>query len=110
MEANPVFQTLCNYDADFMVTEGFPIPRKLIQDVLGLSKHQVLKELRKLREKGLVKLVRVNYYDDYDCENHLLIGYEVTDLGQKTDEYKSAHEDVRRRIQECLEMDIGGID
>lgn len=108
MKVRSVFQILCNYNADFMINFGYPIPRKVIQDELGLSKHQVLKELQKLREKGLVSLVRINYYDDYDCENHLLIGYTVTDLGKKSNEYRIAHEDVRRRIHKHFGIDIGG--
>lgn len=52
----------------------------------------------------------MNYYDDYDCENHLLIGYAVTDLGEKTNEYRIAYEDVRRRIKQHFGMDIGGLD
>lgn len=110
MPTKSVFQVLCNHYADFMSSFGYPIPRKIIQDELGLSKYQVLKELRNLREKGLVRLVRINYYDDYDCENHLLIGYAVTDLGEKTNEYKIAYENVRRRIKQHFGMDIGGLD
>lgn len=110
MPTKSVFQVLCNHYADFMITFGYPIQRKVIQDELGLSKYQALKELRNLREKGLVRLVRINYYDDYDCENHLLIGYAVTNLGKKTNEYKIAYEDVRRRIKQHFGMDIGGLD
>nr|DAT02838.1 MAG TPA: hypothetical protein [Caudoviricetes sp.] len=57
-----------------------------------------------------MRLVRINYYDDYDCENHLLIGYAVTNLGKKTNEYKIAYENVRRRIKQHFGMDIGGLD
>lgn len=110
MLVKSIFQVLCNHYADFMITFGYPIPRKVIQDELGLSKYQVFKELRNLREKGLVRLVRINYYDDYDCENHLLIGYAVTNLGKKTNEYKIAYENVRRRIKQHFGMDIGGLD
>lgn len=109
MKADIVFQTLCNYDANFMANQGYPIPRKVIQETTGLSKYKTLKELQELRNKGLVELKRLNYYDDWDCKNYLIIGYVVTDKGKTTNEYNAAHEKVRKLMKECFKMNIGGL-
>lgn len=102
MTAKSVFQILCDYNADFMSNFGYPIPRKVIQESLGLSKSKTLKELQKLRKEGLVKLSRVSCYDDYSCESFILIGYLITEKGRETVEYKSALESVNKRIIKCF--------
>lgn len=84
------------------------IPSTYISKTIGKSLYQTRKELKKLKEEGLV--VSDRYCMVGEDQNYIVSGYIITDKAKSTPEYKQAWEKERRLCKEILDIDIGDPD
>ena len=81
-----------------------PIPSTIIADELKISVYQVRKELKKLKEMGLV--VSIMYCDKTKFGNFIIRSYTITEKARDTKEYKTAYENAEKVMRECFEMQM----
>ena len=98
---NDVLYAICRVYMNIM-TNRIPIPSTTIADELKISVYQVRKELKKLKEAGLV--VSIMYCDINQFGNFILRGYTITEKAKDTKEYKTAYEESEKVMKECFEM------
>jgi DNA-binding PadR family transcriptional regulator len=70
--------------------------------------YQIRKELKRLKEQGLIESVR--YCEVGEDRNYLVSGYQITDKAKDTPEYKKAWEEEREICKKAFGIDIGGVD
>ena len=97
---NVLYAICCVYIGD--MCNWIPIPSTIIADELKISVYQVRKELKKLKEMGLV--VSIMYCDINQFGNFILRGYTITEKAKDTKEYKTAYEESEKVMKECFEM------
>lgn len=83
----------------------YPYPSTGLCDVCNLSLYQTRKQLKKLKEMGLVESCIECVVDEE--RNFIIRGYRVTEKGKKTDEYKKALSEERQICKEIFGIDIG---
>ena len=104
---NEVLYHLCFHCVSIM--QGWiPMPSTCLSQTLGISLYKTRKELKRLKEDGLVKVVR--YCEVGEDRNYLMCGYQITDKTKTTPEYKRAWEEEREICKQALVIDIGGAD
>ena len=82
-----------------------PLPSTLLCVDCNLSLYQTRKQLKKLKEMGLVESCIECVVDEEI--NFIIRGYRLTEKGKKTDEYKKAWDEERQNCKECFGIDIG---
>lgn len=98
---NNVLYVLCRHCLSIM--DGwYPYPSTVIAEQLGISLYRVRKELKRLKELGLVVSTMYCWEEEYG--NYILRGYTITDKARATKEYKEAYEREEKIRQECLSM------
>lgn len=101
---NEVLYALCRHCVG--ITQGWiPMPSTCLSQTLGKSLYQTRKELKRLKEQGLV--VSDRYCQVGEDRNYLMCGYTITDKAKSTQEYKTAWEEERRVCKEAFDIDIG---
>lgn len=100
---NDVLYAICCVYMDIM-TNRIPIPSTIIANELKISVYQARKELKKLKEAGLV--VSTIYCDINQFGNFILRGYTITEKAKDTKEYKTAYEESEKVMKECFEIGI----
>lgn len=101
---NEVLYALCRHCVS--IVQGWvPMPSTCLSQILGKSLYQTRKELKRLKEQGLV--VSVRYCEVGEDRNYLMCGYSITDKAKSTREYKTAWEDERKICKEAFGFDIG---
>lgn len=104
---NDVLYVLCRHCASIM--QGWiPLPSTCISKDLGKSLYQTRKELKRLKEQGLVQSDRYCVVDE--DRNYLISGFQITDKGKDTPEYKKAWAEEREICKEAFGIDIGEAD
>lgn len=100
---NRVLYTLCRHNLNIM--DGWlPFPSTAISRILDISLYKTRKELKKLKEQGLVESCIDSISDDEGtC---VLRGYRITEKAKETEEYKKAFEEERKICKECFGIDI----
>lgn len=84
---NEILYQICRNDLFLM--DWHPYPSTLISKRVGMSLCKTRKELKKLKEQGLIKSV---IYSEVDEEqNYIFRGYESTEKAKSTEEYKKAY-------------------
>lgn len=81
------------------------MPSTYLSQTLGKSLYQTRKELKRLKEQGLV--VSDRYCQVGEDRNYLMCGYTITDKAKSTHEYKTAWEEERQVCKEAFDIDIG---
>lgn len=100
---NKVLYHLCRHCVGIM--DGWiPYPSTCLARVCEMSLYQTRKELKKLKEQGLV--VADRYCEIGEDRNYLISGYTITEKAKETEEYKMAFEEERKICQECFNIDI----
>lgn len=101
---NKVLYHLCQHDVSIM--DGWvPFPSTALSQVCGMTLYQTRKELKKLKEQGLVTSDMQIIHDDEGTT--ILRGYIITKKGMQTEEYKKAYNEERELCKKCFEIDIG---
>lgn len=101
---NETLYALCQHCVS--ITQGWiPIPSTCLSQTLGKSLYQTRKELKQLKEQGLV--VSERYCQVGEDRNYLVSGYQITDKAKSTQEYKIAWEEERRICKDVFDIDIG---
>ena len=102
---NDILYHLCSHSVNIM--DGWlPYPSTALSKVCNLSLYEIRKELKRLKEQGLVASDR--YCEQTDEGNYIVNGYILTEKARKTEEYKRAWREERRLFKECFGIDIGG--
>lgn len=101
---NDVLFHLCRHYVSIMYG-WVPMPSTVLCQTVGKSLYQTRKELKRLKEQGLVESVRhCNVTED---GNYLLSGWKITDKAKETPEYKKAYEEEREICLKAFDIDIG---
>lgn len=101
---NDVLLHLCRHCVSIM-GGWFPMPATILCESVGMSLYQTRKELRRLKEQGIVKSVR--YCEVTEDGNRLVSGWQTTDKAKDTPEYKMAWAEERGICREAFGIDIG---
>lgn len=99
-----VLEAFCEIFCDYIINQGYSIPRQFIKSKCNISDYKSLKALKSLREKGLVKLVREYYEGDLEEEAFMMIGYRPTDKLEATELYKTIKKEVEKEIREHFKL------
>ena len=102
---NDVLYHLCRHCVS-IVQGWIPLPSTVLSQDINKSLYQTRKELKKLKEQGLILSVR--YCEVGEDRNYLMAGYQITDKAKETPEYKKAWEEERQICKEAFGIDIGG--
>lgn len=101
---NEILYHLCRHCVSIM--DGwYPFPSTVLSEICNISLYKVRKELKTLKEKGLV--VSNRYCEFTEEGNILLNGYTITNKAKETEEYKKAYEEENKLCKECFGIDIG---
>ncbi len=103
---NDVLYKLCRHCVGIM-GGWHPYPSTLLKESCGLSLYQTRKELKKLKEQGLVESVMECLSDDEG--NYILRGFSITDKAKQTDEYIKAWNEEREICKRIFDIDIGEV-
>ena len=106
---NDVLLQICRHAVGLNVS-WLPYPSTAIARSLEKPLKTVRKELKCLKEQGLVRPARHHEYDDWDCRMHIYNGYAITEAARKTEEYKAAYEEEREIVKEIFGYDIGPLE
>jgi hypothetical protein len=107
-DKDKIFSILCRHSCSVM--DGWiPLPSTVIHEqVPHITLYAVRKHLKQLKQEGLIAS---DLYVEQGEERPILIrGYTVTKAGQKTNEYRLAHEIERELCKDCFDIDIGDVD
>ena len=99
-----VLEAFCEIFCDYIINQGYSIPRQFIKSKCNISDYKSLKALKSLREKGLIKLVRHYYAQHPEEECFLEIGYVPTDKLEATELYKTIDKKVEEEIKEHFKL------
>ena len=101
---NEILYHLCRHYVSIM--DGWiPFPSTCLSQVCEMSLYKTRKELKKLKEQGLV--VSDRYCEVGEDGNYLINGYTITEKAKETEEYKKAYDEERWLCQECFNIYIG---
>ena len=100
---NNVLFALCRHCVGIM--DGWrPFPSTALSETCGLSLYNTRKELKKLKERGLV--IADRYCEQTEEGNYILNGYTITRKAEETEEYKKAFAEERQIVKECFGFDM----
>lgn len=100
---NEILYILCRHNVSIM--DGwYPFLSTVISKTLDISLYKTRKELKKLKEQGLVEsCIDIISGDEGTC---ILRGYRITEKAKEMEEYKKAFEEERKICKECFGIDI----
>ena len=102
---NQILYNLCRHSLNIM--DGWsPYPSTALSKNCGMSLYQTRKELKRLKQLGLVDSDIQTISDDEGT--YILRGYTITKEAEKTEEYKKAHAEEREICLKVFGMDIIG--
>lgn len=90
---NAVFEAIVWWEANYGLSFGYPMPRSAIMNQEGLNLYQYRKQIKELKEKGLIEYTRYMEYDfceGYLQDSYLVQGWLLTGKGKETEEYQKA--------------------
>lgn len=96
---NKVLYAICWNDVSLM-DSWHPFPSTALAMSLGCSLYFARKELKKLKELGLVESCRECSVTEYG--NYILNGYRLTEKARETEEYKTALKKEREIRKKCF--------
>lgn len=101
---NTVLYKLCLHCVSIM--DGWlPYPSTALSKVCGMSLYKTRKELKKLKEQGLIESC-IHISDDE--EFFILRGYTITEKGRKTKEYEKAWQKKKKFVWSVLALILEG--
>ena len=102
---NAVFNSIVNWESNYAMSYGCPLSRSVIMRQNKLNLYQYRKQVKELKEKGLIKYER--YIERTYCEGFLedvyfIQGWRLTDKGRNTELFKQALEQAENRVENYL--------
>lgn len=104
---NIVLYKLCKHCVALM-DSWHPYPSTALSKTCGMTLYQTRKELKKLKQDGIVDSDIEVLKDDEGC--FILRGYTITDKARKTQEYKKAWQEEREICKKYFDIDIGKVE
>lgn len=103
---NAVFECIAKWETAYAMSYGSPILRSVILRETGLNLYQYRKQIKELKENGLIKYVR--YIERVYCEGYLEDcyfeqGWLPTAKGRQTELYKEIAEAEEERMKKHWE-------
>ena len=96
---NEILYRLCRHNVNIM--DGYiPFPSTCLSRLCNTSLYKTRKELKKLKEQGLV--VSDRYCEIGEDRNILVNGYTITEKAKETEEYKKAFQEEAAICKECF--------
>ena len=98
---NAVFKSIVNWESSY----GCPLSRSVIMRQNNLNLYQYRKQVKELKDKGLIKYER--YIERTYCEGFLedvyfVQGWRLTRKGRNTELFKQALEQAEKRVESIL--------
>lgn len=90
---NAVFEAVVWWEANYGLSFGYPLPRSAIMHEKGLKLYQYRKQIKELKENGLIAYTRYIEYDfceGYLQDSYLVQGWMLTEKGRETEDYQKA--------------------
>lgn len=100
---NDILYSLCRHSLS-MMNGWLPYPSTLLSKSCGVSLYKTRKELKSLKENGLIQSTMEVIRDEDGCT--ILRGYTITKKAEETQEYKKAFEEEKRICKEIFDIDI----
>lgn len=100
---NLILYKLCRHCVDVM-GGYYPMPSTLLSKDTGLSLYKTRKELKALKNLGLV--ISDRYCVVGEDKNYLLNGYTITEKAKDTEEYKTAYEEEKVIFKKCFGYEL----
>lgn len=102
---NAVFNSIVKWESNYAMSYGCPLSRSVIMRQNNLNLYQYRKQVKELKEKGLIKYER--YIERTYCEGFLedvyfVQGWLLTDKGRNTELFKQALEQAEKRVESIL--------
>ena len=99
---NAVFEAIVWWEANYGLSFGYPMPRSAIMNQEGLNLYQYRKQIKELKDNGLIKYVR--YIERVYCEGYLedcyfVQGWLPTDKGRQTELYIKISDEEEERMK-----------
>lgn len=103
---NAVFECIAKWETAYALSYGSPILRSVILRETGLNLYQYRKQIKELKENGLIKYVR--YIERDYCEGcfegcYFEQGWLPTSKGRQTELYKEIAEAEEKRMEKYWE-------
>lgn len=101
---NKVLFNICKHCVS-LIDGWHPYPSTCLSKKCNITLYQTRKELKKLKELGLIKSdIQTITDDEGTC---ILRGYTITEKAKETEEYKKAFEEERKICLQIFDIDIG---
>lgn len=102
---NAVFKSIVNWESNYGMSYGCPLSRSVIMRQNNLNLYQYRKQVKELKDKGLIKYER--YIERTYCEGFLedvyfVQGWRLTRKGRNTELFKQALEQAEKRVESIL--------
>lgn len=102
---NAVFKSIVNWESNYAMSYGCPLSRSVIMRQNNLNLYQYRKQVKELKDKGLIKYER--YIERTYCEGFLedvyfVQGWRLTRKGRNTELFKQALEQAEKRVESIL--------
>lgn len=102
---NAVFNSIVKWESNYAMSYGCPLSRSVIMRQNNLNLYQYRKQVKELKEKGLIKYER--YIERTYCEGFLedvyfVQGWLLTDKGRNTELFKQALEQAEKKVENYL--------
>ena len=102
---NAVFNSIVKWESNYAMSYGCPLSRNVIMRQNRLNLYQYRKQVKELKEKGLIKYER--YIERTYCEGFLedvyfVQGWRLTRKGRNTELFKQALEQAEKRVESIL--------
>lgn len=102
---NQILYLLCRHTLN-IIYGWRPYPSTSLSKHCGLSLYRTRKELKKLKDQGLVVSDIQTISDDEGTA--IIRGYTITNKAKETEEYKKAHEEEREICIKVFGYDVIG--
>lgn len=103
---NAVFECIAKWETAYTLSYGSPILRSVILRETGLNLYQYRKQIKELKENGIIEYVRYierDYCEGYLEDCYFEQGWLPTNKGRQTELYKKIAEAEEKRMEKHWE-------
>lgn len=95
-----ILEFIARKEFDYILSFGFPIPKSIIMSSFNIDEQTYQKEIRKLKNEGLIHSTYVIYEED----NIYHWGWFTTEKARELPNIKKIRNELNQRWNESLEM------